>query len=146
MAVHKEAVSVTEMARMVGLGRTRFYQLVKDGIFPPPAHDAATRLPFYTRELQNICLDVRNRNCGVNGKLVVFRSERTKTPRSTQTRPATNGRYDDLAKGLRSMGLPEVTSEQVNEIMNQLYPNGVSCVDGQVLRNVFLAIRGVDNG
>ncbi len=35
--VHKSAVSVSEMARMVGLSRARFYQLMTEGVFPPLA-------------------------------------------------------------------------------------------------------------
>ena len=32
----KVAVSVAEMARMVGLSRARFYQLRRAGVFPTP--------------------------------------------------------------------------------------------------------------
>jgi hypothetical protein len=140
MAVHKEAISVTEMARMVGLGRTRFYQLVTNGIFPPPVYDVATRRPLYTRDLQDICLDVRHRNCGVNGRLVVFHAEQKKSP---QPKPimATDHQYDDLVKGLRSMGLPDVTPEQVDGVVKQLYPDGIKDVDGEVLKNLFISLR-----
>ena len=41
----KAAVSVTEMARMAGLSRARFYQLVKKGTFPPADQDHATERP-----------------------------------------------------------------------------------------------------
>ena len=42
MCVEKSAVSVAEMARMVGLSRSRFYQLVGTA-FPHPLYDVATR-------------------------------------------------------------------------------------------------------
>ena len=141
MAVHKEAISVTEMARMVGLGRTRFYQLVTNGIFPPPVYDVATRRPLYTRDLQDIRLDVRRRNCGVNGRLVVFHAERKKTLQPKPSKAADH-QYNDLVKGLRSMGLPDVTPEKVSEAVKQLYPGGVNDVDvGDVLKNVFMVIH-----
>ena len=48
----KAAVSVAEMATMVGLCRARFYQLVGT-TFPWPQYDVATRRPFYNEELQS---------------------------------------------------------------------------------------------
>ena len=44
----KSVVSVAEMARMVGLSRQRFYQLLGK-TFPFPLYRIATRRPFYTR-------------------------------------------------------------------------------------------------
>ena len=44
MCVEKQAVSVAEMARMVGLSRGRFYQLVGN-TFPHPQYDLTTRRP-----------------------------------------------------------------------------------------------------
>jgi hypothetical protein len=55
----KTVVSVAEMARMVGLSRARFYQLVGEGIFPSPLYSVHTRRPFFSEEMQAICLEVR---------------------------------------------------------------------------------------
>jgi hypothetical protein len=146
MSVQKEAVSVREMAEMVGLSRARFYQLLGD-TFPPPIHDVATGRPFYPRELQQICLDVRFRNRGVNGQPAVFYAKRAKTPQSKARKTAANNRYDDLVEGLRAMDLVEVTPEQVATAMERLYPHGVKDVDGsEVLKNLFLAIHGSSSG
>ena len=53
--VAKMAVSVTEMARMLGLSRARFYQLVRSGTFPAADHDplrpAIEMLPERCRKL-----------------------------------------------------------------------------------------------
>jgi hypothetical protein len=54
----KAVVTVSEMARMVGLSRARFYQLVEAGVFPPPVYCVSTRRPMYVEELQTICLTV----------------------------------------------------------------------------------------
>src|SRR5262245_65689935 len=85
----KAAVSVSEMARMVGLSRARFYQLVEAGVFPAPVYDVSTRRPMYVEELQTACLEVRRRNCGVNGKPVLFysRGRRPATPAAKQSKP-----------------------------------------------------------
>ena len=76
----KAAVTVTEMARMVGLSRARFYQLVNEGVFPPPVYCVRTRRPIYVEDLQKVCLEVRQRHCGVNGRLVLFYSARATVP------------------------------------------------------------------
>ena len=76
--VTKSAVSVTEMARMVGLSRSRFYQLIGTA-FPHPERQPGTGRPVYTEELQQVCLEVRRRNCGIDGKPVLFYARRLGT-------------------------------------------------------------------
>ena len=63
----KAAVTVAEMGRMCGLSRARFYQLI-GATFPMPVYDVATRRPFYDEEAQKVCLEVRRRNCGIDGR------------------------------------------------------------------------------
>ena len=63
----KQAVTVSEMARMVGLSRARFYQLIGSA-FPFPVYNVSTKRPFFDESLQTICLEVRRRNCGIDGK------------------------------------------------------------------------------
>ena len=70
----KAIVSVSEMARMCGLSRARFYQLQKAGVFPAPAYQEGR--PVYTEEQQQVCLEVRKKNRGVNGKPVLFYARR----------------------------------------------------------------------
>ena len=84
-SAEKEAVSVAEMARMVALSRARFYQLV-GSTFPHPVYDINTRRPLYTRELQGICMEVRRRNCGIDGRPVLFYAARAAASTPT-TRP-----------------------------------------------------------
>ena len=111
----KKVVSVAEMARKVGLSRARFYQLVAEEIFPSPLYDVATRRPFFNEEMQQLCMEVRRRNCGVNGKPILFYSARH--PLGSQPRPVKKpkaepkqkNQYADLLDGLRSLGL-EVTA------------------------------------
>src|SRR4249920_3688342 len=75
----KAAVNVAEMARMVGLSRARFYQLIGSA-FPCPVYCVSTRRPFYGEEAQKVCLEVRRRNCGIDGKPILFYSRRLPTP------------------------------------------------------------------
>ena len=147
MIVQKEAISVAEMSRLVGLSRQRFYQLVGSA-FPPPVYDVASRRPFYTRELQEICLDVRRRQCGINGRPVLFHARsnivtptRTSRPRTKVSRAKADGNAD-LVEGLMALGLIDVTPAQAAEAVKVLYPSGLEGVDqGEVLRTVFLHLK-----
>ena len=75
----KQAVTVSEMARMCGLSRARFYQLIGTA-FPYPVYSVSTRRPFFDQELQKVCLEVRRRNCGIDGKPILFYSRRLDLP------------------------------------------------------------------
>jgi hypothetical protein len=143
MTVQKEAISVSEMAREVGLSRARFYQLIGTA-FPYPIYDVATRRPYYPTDLQAICLEVRRKNCGINGRPVLFYARRMVIAPATTKRPprkATNP-HGELLEGLRSLGLTDVTAAQVGAAVKELYPHGVEKEDeGEVLRAVFLALQ-----
>ena len=142
----KAVVSVAEMARMVSLSRARFYQLVGT-TFPWPLYDVASRRPFYNEELQMVCLDVRRRNCGVDGKPVLFYCRRplgspTPTRKPRKATVANDNRHADLLDGLAGLGLAGVTAAQVADAVKDLYPTGVPTdANGEVLRAVFLHLR-----
>jgi hypothetical protein len=149
MCVQKEAVTVAEMARMVGLCRSRFYQLIGN-TFPTPVYDLATRRPYYPPELQRTCIEVRRRGRGVDGKLVLFQSRHSEVTPSTPQPPKRkttpdNSRYKDLVAGLRSLGLASVTTAQVEEAVKELHVPEAACQDqGAVLRAVFLHLQRRD--
>ena len=79
----KMIVSKTEMARMVGLSRARFFQLVGTA-FPYPLYDLKTRRPFYPPELQEVCMTVKRQNCGVDGRPIMFYSRRVQVAPMTK--------------------------------------------------------------
>jgi len=143
----KTVVTVTEMAKMVGLSRARFYQLMQAGVFPQPLYAVANRRPVYVEEQQAVCLEVRRRNCGVNGKPVLFYSRghsqptQTKTARTTRPKPTPIKPHADLIDGLTALGLA-VSAAQVESAIKATYPNGVDGLDrGEVLRAVFLYLK-----
>ena len=144
----KTAVSVSEMSRMVGLSRQRFYQLI-GSTFPYPLYHVSTRRPFYTADLQQVCLEVRRRNCGIDGKPVLFYATghrpRTQKPVCRTKRPALEKKHDGLIDGLTALGL-FVSQKQVAEAVKQLYPRGIEGEDqGEVLRAVFLFLKRQDS-
>jgi hypothetical protein len=146
----KAVVSVSEMAHMIGLSRSRFHQLIGT-TFPWPMYWVSNRRPFYDEELQNCCLEVRRRNCGIDGKPILFYARRpvTSVPvrRPNKTKPPKDDRYGDLLDGLKGLGLVNVTAVDVAEAIKQLYPQGMpEASNGEVLRAVFLHLRRQNTG
>ena len=144
----RAAISIRDMADQCGLSRQRFMQLVKVGVFPEPQYDVATKRPFYTEEMQGACLDVRRRNFGVNGKVVMFYARRSSTPstvrpKKPKDKPAGVDRYAEVVDGLKTLGLTTITAAQAGEAVRECFPGGTTGIEpGQVIRAVFLHLRG----
>jgi hypothetical protein len=142
----KAAVSVAEMARMVGLSRSRFYQLIGTA-FPQPERQKGTGRPVYTEELQQVCLEVRRRNCGIDGKPVLFYASRlgaaSAKPKPPKPKLEPKGKdISALIDGLNSLGLTTATAAQVQKVTHELFPKGTEGIDqGEVLRVVFLHLK-----
>ena len=143
----KAAVTVAEMARMVGLSRSRFYQLIGTA-FPQPERQPETGRPMYTEARQEVCLEVRRRNCGIDGKPVLFYARRlgTAPPRPKATRPKGKD-VSGLMDGSNALGLTTATGAQVERVTKEVFPNGTTGLDqGEVLRAVFLHLKRKDRG
>jgi|ERR1051325_5304718 predicted DNA-binding transcriptional regulator AlpA len=141
----KAVVTVSEMARMCGLSRARFYQLQKAGVFPAPTYQAGR--PVYTEEQQAVCLEVRRKNRGINGEPVLFYARRRpiapakKAPKTSAPAPK-NGIVAALVDGLNALGLTTATAAQVVEVTKELFPEGTDKLDqAEVLRAVFLHLK-----
>jgi len=146
--VTKSVVSVTEMARLVGLSRARFYQLVKRGTFPAADQDALSNRPCYPEEKQRLILEARRRNCGVDGKSILFYSRRNDAghprpaPRPTITRAKEVAKkHAELIDGLEALKVT-ISVAQLEPILKELFPNGTEgLIVGEVIRAVFLRIQ-----
>jgi hypothetical protein len=143
----KAVVSVAEMARMVGLSRARFYQLIGSA-FPWPVYCIETKRPFYDELAQTMCLEVRRRNCGIDGRPIMFYARRLPTaPLVNRPRklPAARPKHDghaDLIDALRGLGLTNVSTNQVTAAVNEAFPNGIADVDqSEIIRGVFVKIK-----
>ena len=143
----RAAVTVTEMAALCQLSRSRFYTLMQAGAFPPPVQHESTKRPYYLRELIEICLEVRRTGVGVDGRVVLFNRRRAEraAPRPTKRKPTAmpqESPYGDLIAGLKSLGLSDVTDAQVGPVVQQVFPNGLAGFDlGETIRQVFLALK-----
>jgi hypothetical protein len=147
----KAVATVRDVARLVSLSPARFYQLQKSGIFPWPVYDIVTRRPHYTEEQQRECLEVRRRNCGINGKPILFYARRLGSPLPS-ARPRAKqkkvdiGRHHELVADLRGLGLASVTAAQVGAALAELFPNGVTDIEqGDVIRAVFVHLKASES-
>jgi hypothetical protein len=145
----KAAVTISEMARMCSLSRSRFYQLIGTA-FPWPVYSLSTRRPFFNQDQQNICLEVRRRNCGVDGRPVLFYAKQhSLTSRPTPKRkpvakpkpPTQDDGLLDVLEGVRSLGLSMTTYTQVEAAVKSAFPAGTrEAAPGEVIRAVFLQL------
>lgn len=141
-------VSVSEMARKVGLSRSRFYDLVRAGVFPQPVYCIRTRRPMFLTEQQADCPRVRATNIGVNGHYVLFYARRQsdepprRSPHSAAgTRSTADAGTEELVTGLRALGMA-VTPQQVSAALRACFPSGWQGQDeGEVLRACWTHLR-----
>ena len=154
----KEVVTVTEMARMCRLSRARFYQLVGEGIFPAPLRNPKTKRPFYDRERQEGCLQIRHTGRAANGKAVMFygcRIEPVPPPSKRKQLPISRSPKDqarqdplltELRHGLAQLGMTNLTEQQIRQALTQAYPDGHRDVESaELLRTVFGELQRRDS-
>ncbi len=159
--VLKEVVTVSEMARMCGLSRARYYQLAKEGIFPTPSRNPQTGRPYYDRKQQELCLLIRRTNKGANGRVVLFYGRRLETvPRLPSKRQRVIRKNPnvtpvgispvlvELRSGLTQLGMSDVSMDQIRNALATALPDGLDGRDeGEVLQAVFtqLGCRNSDD-
>lgn len=162
MQVTKEVVSVSGMARILGLSRSRFYQLMGEGVFPKPSRSKETGRPFFNREQQEQSIEVRRTNRGINGRAILFYAMRPATPRPqparaqprrrqsssqpTRQQPAHDASISELRYGLTQLGLADVSVQAIRTALADLYPDGHGEVDSsELLRSVFAHLNCQDS-
>jgi biotin operon repressor len=141
-------LSCTQVARQLGLSRQRFWQLRRDGVFPEPQIDRDSGRPYYSQEQLELCLDLRRRNVGMNGQVVLFYSARTTKclPKPKATRSKMNFKpsscHADMIESLKALGLSGVDDAQVDDAMTAVFPSGTDGIaQGEQIRAIFLHIQ-----
>ena len=139
----KAAVSVSEMAEMCSLSRSRWYEFMEAGVFPKPIPIPPMKRPGYDWELQQKCLEIRATGIGLNGPVVFNRKQGRQT---RARRPANNRPFDPaiepICDAVKALGLT-TTPHAVSHAVALLYPTGIASQDqGEVIRSVFLHLQG----
>ncbi len=138
----KSVVTVSEMADMCQLSRSRFYDLIEAGVFPKPVHHPSSKRPMYDREMQDKCLEIRETGIGMNGQPVLFnRKPKKGSPSQRKKAEVRKPDHADLLDALKGLGLTS-TAQVVNEAVAFLYPQGLVGIDqGDLVRKVFLHLQ-----
>jgi len=127
--------SVTAVAAEVGLSRARFYELLKEGVFPQPLYSLRTKRPFYPPDLQRKCVEIRRTGIGLGGQPVVFSMARKRT----ESGGSPDVDYDELTRMLRGMKL-RVTNQHVRKAVAEVYPRGSAkgVTEESMIRDLYL--------
>lgn len=145
-------ISLAEMSRRLQISRSRLYQLIDENVMLPPVYLIATKKPFYTESMAQRNLEVKKRNIGINGQIVMFYcrqnlpqpaiTRKVRKPQISAKKKSPNEKYTQLLEDLRGLGLTGVTSDQIEAAIQKCYPLGISQVDeSEVLRSVFRAVK-----
>jgi len=143
----KAAVSVSEMAEMCKISRSRWYELIASGIFPKPVLHPSSKRPLYDQTLQEKCLEIRATGIGLNGFPVLFNRKAKKAgqPKHKVKGPANDQRSDPsiepILGAIKGLGL-NTTPQAVCDAVAVLYPSGIDGLDmGDVVRKIFLHLQ-----
>lgn len=111
---------VSQMAEAVGLTRQRFYQLIADGVFPPPVYDLKTQRPYYSQDQQQQCMGIRQSGIGFNGQAVFFNRPRKRSRKQERVIPE----FDRYIRTLKEMGLI-IDPQKIRTALEAIYPKGL---------------------
>jgi len=144
----KAAVSVSEMAELCEISRSRWYELVDAGVFPAPVLLLPIKRPVYDRALIEKCLQIKQTGIGLGGSPVVFnRKRKWAWPTKHKGKPMPKERPNDpliepIFDAVKALGLT-TTLQAVTEVVAALYPTGIGDQDqGDVIRKTFLYLQG----
>lgn len=157
------AISVSAMARQVGLSRARFYDLIQDGFFVAPVCLIGNKRSVYFASMVERNMLAKQTGIGCNGEIRVFNvasssstsdesSRGTTTPRTRRRRRvSTNSSQSNDADGLvqrlvhaqRQLGLTDVTTERVSQAVALVCPDGTADIaEADLIRAVYRRLRG----
>lgn len=148
-----DVVSINQLCQLMGVSRSRYYQLLTDGFILPPLYYLESKRAYFTRVMAEKNLSVVRNNVGLNGKVCLFYHTRRRTSpmpikpaknREQKPKPASENKnpYQDMIDGLACLGLQHVKPSQIEVIVTKLYPEGVQNQDeGEVLKAVYRAIH-----
>jgi hypothetical protein len=142
-----EIVSINQLCNLMGVSRSRYYQILSEGLIHPPVYSDSNR-PYFTRELALMNIAVKRNNTGVNGKICIFyncapstSSAKNKTVKK-EVKKKTTDNHSDLVEGLSCLGINGISNSQIEAALKKCFPNGTdSFEEGEILRQVYCLIK-----
>ncbi len=144
----KAAITVSQMAELCEISRSRWYELVDAKVFPAPVVLLPIKRPVYDRTLIEKCLQIKETGIGLSGSPVVFNrklkkvwSKKAKTQTPAKEKPL-NPLIEPIFDSVKALGLT-TTPQAVTDAVAGLYPTGIAGQDqGDVIRKTFLYLQG----
>lgn len=140
----KSVVTVSEMAALCNLSRSRWYEMVEAGIFPQPVRLPSSKRPIYDQQLIAKCLEIRATGVGLTGPVLFNRKSETHSKKNVKKRerksPA-DPQIEEIVDAVKALGLT-TSNNLVHEALVNLYPDGIDGIaQGDVIRQVFLHLQ-----
>ena len=142
-------INVSKMAELLGLSRSRLYQLTDQGVLLKPVYLIANKRPVYTKEMAVRNLRVKHENFGINNQIVMFYSARISTKKATPKtvkkpveKNAPTNKHSDLIEALEALGLEDVSTNQIDSAILKCFPDGTENIsEDEILREVFRYLK-----
>ncbi|MBE0536850.1 MAG: hypothetical protein IH624_14385 [Phycisphaerae bacterium] len=148
-------MNVSVMSKLLGLSRSRLYQLITEGVILQPVYLIANRRPVFTREMALCNLRVKEQNVGVNGQVIMFyTSRRNDSPvarskpspvekmREKETRSPQVERHMELIEALEALGIENIKVAQIDSAIRKCFPDGAENIgEDEILREVFRQLQ-----
>lgn len=120
--VQARPMTVTELSSLIGLSRTRMYQLVRQGRFPGPELGEYSTRPFYSADGVRAILRIKADGIAMDGKPITF-NRVLNTRRKSNQRPPEQVKIGPLLEYIEGLGLA-MTASKLERTLATLYPEG----------------------
>lgn len=146
-----EIVSINQLCALMGISRSRYYQILNEKLILPPIYSPDSKRPYYTKEMALRNLQVKRDSTGVNGKICLFYNTRKptmtmvlkpKTKKSKSNNSNSANQHRDLIEGLELLGLENVKPSQIEAAIKKSFPDGAGNIsEGELLKSVYCLIK-----
>ena len=126
-------LTFSEMSEILGISKTRLYDLIRDGILPQPLRNPSNNRPYWSSELADSCRQVVKSRVGLNGQPY---TPNRKGKKSTSTTPPRD-RHERLISSLSALGVA-ASPKQIDEALKSLPPN---LEESDLIKQIFLRLR-----
>lgn len=136
----KAAVSVSSLCRLLQMSRSQFYFHTKRGTFHSPLYLSSNNRPYFTASMVEDNLKARETGVGVNGEYVIFYERHEASSKAGPKK--TRADHSSLVDGLRTLGIGNVTNDQIEAALEAEFPKGTAGQDeSNILRTVFRHLK-----
>lgn len=129
-------LTFSEMSEILGISKTRLYDLIRDGIFPEPMRNPANNRPYFSQQLTEACRQVVKTRVGMNGQPYTP-NRKQKMGKATATHA---GRHESLIVSLSGLGIT-ATPKMVDEAIKRLPDTAKGMEEGDLVKQIFLLLR-----